>query len=140
MSTGSPVGAGAQAGRSAALDDRYGRRSRPGLRRWLLAGLVVLLAAWAALVTVQKTTDPVQYEVTGFEVVDAGSARVTFTVLADPGTAVVCTVRVLNSALTDVGREDVTVGPADTGSFVATVTILTYEEGASARIRACAVA
>jgi len=114
---------------------------RSGSRRALIGGGVVaaLLLAWAGWVGVRQAQIPVRWQEGMFTLLDDGHAQLEFSVTTDPGTAVVCTVRMLNSGLTEVGRMDVTVGPSTERTFRTRATILTFEAASSGTIRTCAV-
>lgn len=122
--------------------DRYGRGDpAAGRRRAMIGGgvVVVLLLAWAGWVAVRQATTPVRWQTGAFDAQDDGHAALTFRVTTDPGRSVVCTVRMFNSGLTEVGRADVTVGPSTDRTFASTVTIPTFEAATSGQVRACAV-
>jgi hypothetical protein len=123
------------------LEQRYGRRRTPvrGRRRWaVVVGFVTIGVLWAGWVGVQEARTPVRWEETRFTPLDAGHAQLRFTVTTDPGHRAVCTVRIFNSGLTEVGRIDVPVGPAAQPSFSVTATVPTFELGNSGAVRSCA--
>ena len=101
--------------------------------------MVLLTLSWAAWVGLRQVQTPVRWQPGTFTALDDGRAQVQVTITTDPGRTVVCTVRMLNSGLTEVGRLDATLGPSPERTFRATVTVPTFEAAASARIRACAV-
>ena len=124
------------------LADRYGRRrpGRPGRRRAGLAAAAVLLVAalgWAGWVAFGPG-NAVRWQDLGLTVVDDGYATLAFDVTTDPGRVAVCTVRMFNSGMTEVGRIDVTVGPAAQRTFRVTASVPTFELAASGTVRACA--
>lgn len=121
--------------------DRYGHRGpRQGRRAAIAGGGVVALAmlSWAGWVGVRQARTPATWQVGSFQAVDDGHARLAFDVTTEPGRTVVCTVRMFNAGLTEVGRMDVTVGPSTQRTFQAVVTVPTFEPAVSGRIRACA--
>ena len=132
----------AQASAAAALADRYGVRPRRGHTRLVAvtaAALVALALAWAGSVAWSDARAPVRWQDGPFTLVDDGHARLVFDVTADPGHAVVCTVRMFNDGLTEVGRLDVPAGPATTRTFSVTADVPTFEAATSGTVRACAL-
>lgn len=122
--------------------DRYGRREPGAGRRAGIAAaavLVLLGVVWAGWIGVRQARTPVRWVESTVTTVDDGTAQLAFSVTTDPGNAVVCTVRMFNQGLTEVGRIDVTVGPSSGRTFRAVATVPTFERATSARIRACAV-
>lgn len=122
--------------------DRYGRRPGGGRPRGALIGgviVVLLTLSWAAWVGLRQAQTPVRWKAGAFTALDDGRAQLQVTVTTDPGQRVVCTVRMLNGGLTEVGRLDATLGPSSERTFRTTVTVPTFEAASSARIRACAV-
>jgi Domain of unknown function (DUF4307) len=126
-----------------ALADRYGTRRRAGRPRAGLIAVVVLLAsagiAWAAWVAFASSQAAVQWQDGSFRSIDDGHARFMFHVTTTPGRAVVCTVRLFNDGLTEVGRMDVPAGPSRDRTFTVTATVPTFETATSGTVRACAV-
>jgi len=123
--------------------DRYGRsttRPRPLGRtvRLALAGaLAVAAVGWAGWVAFAGR-DAVRWQDGAFTRLDDGRAQLVVEVTARPGRRVVCTVRMFNQGLTEVGRADVTAGPSAQGSFRVTATVPTFEAATSGTVRACA--
>lgn len=120
--------------------DRYGRRDPRRSRRGALIGgglVVVLMLTWAGWVGIRQSQIPVRWDGLRFALVDDGHARLTFRVLTDPGRKIVCTVRMFNSGLTEVGRTDVTLGPSTEPTFRADVTVPTFEPATSGVVRGC---
>jgi hypothetical protein len=81
------------------LDERYGRHRSPG-RRWVVAGALLGGAVAVALVVwfaVAGSIDAVDYDTTGFEVVDEHSVVLSFQVTAPAGRAVACAVEAQDS-------------------------------------------
>ena len=125
----------------AMLADRYGT-PRPGRGRRIGTAAAVLTAAlvgWAGWVAWSTAAAPVRWQDGAFTLVDAGRARLTFDVTTDPGHLAVCTVRIFNSGLTEVGRQDVPAGPSTSRTFSVTADVPTFEAAASGTVRACAV-
>jgi hypothetical protein len=123
------------------LEQRYGRRRTPGRGRrfWpVVAGFVTIGVVWAGWIGVQQARTPVRWEESRFTPVDAGHSQLRFTVTTDPGRRAVCTVRIFNAGLTEVGRIDVPVGPSRQPSFSVTATVPTFELGHSGAVRSCA--
>jgi hypothetical protein len=131
------------------LDERYGRRARPGprTRAALVAGALVLGAgavAWAAWVAQTVTDRPLTWQDVAFDVTGDTVTRVTFDVrfagdLPDDAEAV-CTVRALNQVAAEVGLRDVTVGPASRESVRTTVEVPTGERAVTGMVKECVVA
>src|SRR5512135_3179842 len=110
--------------------DRYGvrRSGRAGGPGAPLAG--VLLAAGicgGGWVGWSSARTPVRWQDGAFTLVDDGHARLTFDVTTDPGRSVVCTVRLFNDGLTEVGRVDVRAGPSTRRTFSVTADVPTFE-------------
>ena len=107
--------------------------------RAVVVGFVTIGVVWAGWIGVQQSSTPVRWQESRFTPVDAGHSQLTFTVTTDPGHRAVCTVRIFNSGLTEVGRIDVPVGPSTQPSFPVTATVPTFELGDSGAVRSCAV-
>ena len=125
-----------------ALGDRYGRRDPAATRRrTIAAGLVfaLLLLAWAVWAGLLRANADVRWQTGGFAAVDDGHATLEIAVTVDPGRTAVCTLRMLNAGLTEVGRLDVTVGPSTERTIRTVVTVPTFERAAGGNVRACAV-
>jgi Domain of unknown function (DUF4307) len=124
-----------------ALADRYGHRSADTRRRLTLIVVAAVLVAagvgYAAWFSFDSAHSKVSWSEGQFTLVDDGHARLDFDVTTDPGTPVVCTVRMLNGGLTEVGRLDVTAGPATNRTFSVTATVPTFEAATSGTVRAC---
>jgi hypothetical protein len=123
--------------------DRYGTRRPAPARRAVAIGLgavlALALAGWAAWVAFASSSAAVRWADGTFTAVDDGHARLSFSVTTEPGRTVVCTVRMFNSGLTEVGRADVPAGPSSAGTFSVTATVPTFEAATSGTVRACAV-
>jgi Domain of unknown function (DUF4307) len=121
--------------------DRYGTRRPAPARRAVAIGLGAALAlglgGWAAWAAFGSSAATVRWRDGSFTLVDDGRARLGFSVTTAPGTAVVCTVRMFNPGLTEVGRIDVQAGPSSEGTFAVTATVPTYEVASSGTVRAC---
>ena len=127
------------------LAQRYGRRpagARTRAPRSLTVSVAVItllgvaLAGWVA---VSQSRIAVRWDHEEFTALDDGRSQVRFTVETDPGRRVVCTVRIFNPGLTEVGHVDVEAGPSAARSFVVTAVVPTFELGTSGAVRACAV-
>jgi len=124
-----------------ARPDRYGAAPRLlGRRGWLVLTVCALAAAvgWAAWVAWSDTQERIGWTDISFEIVDAGTTRITFDVSRQPGVEVVCTVRALNSGFAEVGRLDVVVPPSEVRTEREEATIPTSEEAVSGTVKACA--
>jgi len=123
--------------------DRYGRRpaGRVTRSRWiaLAAAFAAVAVAWAAWVVAAQARSGVRWQDGAFARLDDGHARLTFQVSAPRGRAVVCTVRMLDGSLTEVGRVDVPAGPSSEGTFEVTATVPTFQPASGGNVRACAV-
>jgi hypothetical protein len=124
------------------LEQRYGRTAAPTRGRtwwWLLAGFTVVGLGWAGGIGLHEARTPVRWQDGIFTALDAAHGQLRFVVTTDPGRQAVCTVRVLNPGLTDVGRIDVPVGPSTRSSFSVIADVPTFERGSSGIVRACTV-
>jgi hypothetical protein len=125
------------------LEQRYGRGSRaPRSRTWwwaVLGGFVLVGLVWAGGIGLHEARTPIRWQDGTFTALDAGHGRFQFVVATDPGRRAVCTVRVFNPGLTEVGRIDVPVGPSTQSSFSVTATVPTFELGSAGIVRACTV-
>lgn len=123
--------------------DRYGIRSGGGSRHLgLIVTIVILVAAalgWAGWVAYDDAHTPVSWADGPFTPVDDGHARFTFMVTTAPGRTAVCTVRMFNDGLTEVGRVGVDVGPSPDRTFSVTAVVPTFEAASSGTVEACAV-
>jgi hypothetical protein len=122
--------------------DRYGRR--PARRRHRSASAVVAAAvavvgvSWAAW-TAFGPRNAVRWSDGTLAVVDDGHATLSFDVTMAPGSRAVCTVRLFNGGMTEVGRKDVAAGPSDRRTFSVTASVPTFETASSGTVRACMV-
>ena len=125
------------------LEQRYGRTAGPPRSRtwWrsVLGGFVLVGLVWAGGIGLHEARTPIRWQDGTFTALDAGHGRLRFVVSTDPGRQAVCTVRVFNRGLTEVGRIDVPVGPSTQSSFTVTATVPTFELGSSGIVRACAM-
>jgi len=122
------------------LADRYGRRpgSRGRRRAGLLAAAVLVVAGlgWAGWVAFGPA-NAVRWQDGAFTLVDDGHATLAFELTTDPGRAAVCTVRMFNGGMTEVGRIDVTAGPSSGRTFRVVARVPTFETATSGTVRAC---
>lgn len=131
----------------ATLADRYGRRpggdrARRGRYGQIVAlvAFVVVTLTWAVWTVTVADRSAVHPRDGAFTRLDDGHARLTFEVRTSPGRRVVCTVRMFNQGMTEVGRTDVRAGPSERRTFSVTATVPTFEAATSGTVRACAVA
>ncbi|VTR77630.1 DUF4307 domain-containing protein [Cellulomonas hominis] len=122
---------------------RYGPATTPGRRRAARVGLVVLAVlgvAVAVWIGIGQARTPVRWDEVGFRVDGPTQTEMTFDVTKDPEATVTCRVQALSDRYAEVGVQDVTVGPAGTGTQRVTTTIPTAEEAVSAVVEHCEVA
>jgi hypothetical protein len=93
---------------------------------------------WAAWIAWSGAEQRVGWTDIGFEVVDAGTTRITFEVDRHPGAEVVCTVRALNAGFAEVGRLDVVVPASEVRTAREEATIPTSEKAVTGTVKACA--
>ena len=79
----------------------------------------------------------VRWQDGAFTALDDGRAQLSFSVTTDPGHAAVCTLRMFNAGLTEVGRTDVRVGPSRARTFSVTAVVPTFETATGGTVRAC---
>ncbi|GAA4720381.1 hypothetical protein GCM10023216_06600 [Isoptericola chiayiensis] len=127
--------------------DRYGAArpstgrggaGRRGRTTAVVVALVVAVLAVAGYTFWLQQDDPVEYDMVGFDVVDAETVEASFQVHMAPGTTAVCTVEALAPSYAQVGTVDVTVGPAEARTSAYEVTIGTSQEATSAVVARCA--
>jgi hypothetical protein len=126
------------------MQDRYGRTSRPGQRRLLIAAGGLLLAVALAFITWITVLDraPLNWDDIGFKVISDAQIEVTFDVNFSTGSATdrpsaVCTVHALNDLRTEVGLQDVTVTAGPEGRVRATMTLQTSERATTGLVKDC---
>ncbi|WP_426594541.1 DUF4307 domain-containing protein [Cellulomonas sp. McL0617] len=111
---------------------RTRRRQRIGLILTAVVGLAV--AVWIAL---NVASQPVSWKDVGFHVQGPQAIDVTFEVTKPRGDTVVCKVRALSEAFSEVGVRMVTVGPADQATQRLTATVQTTELAVSGTVDRC---
>ncbi len=122
--------------------DRYGDRpARPRPKAlWItLAGFVVAVLVFAGSAAVERSRYGVNWIELGVTAQSSRTATITFQVTLPAGRAGVCTVRVVNDALTEVGRADVVVGPDPDGVVRTTTTMRTAELATGGGVKGCVV-
>ena len=108
------------------------RRRRLGLIAVAAVGLAI--AVWIAL---NVAGQPVSWKDVGFHVQGPEAIDVTFEVTKPRQDTVVCKVRALSEAYSEVGVRMVTVGPADEGTQRVTATVQTTELAVSGTVDRC---
>jgi uncharacterized protein DUF4307 len=124
----------------ARLDERYGRRPRPGRRRLLVALLAVVVAvaaAWAVWAAFALTRSSLTWTDAGADVTGTTAVRVSFVVRAAPGTHLVCAVRATDDTGV-VGWLDVPVVAPSSGAATQTVTVPTSQPATGGGVASCA--
>jgi hypothetical protein len=123
-------------------EGRYGPpRRQVGRRTAVAAGAAAVLGAvgWAAYVSFGPGDPGVAFLDLGAAVVADDRVEVRFEVQKDPDATAVCTVRAVNRGLTEVGRVDVTIGPADRRATTLTAVVPTTERATGGNVKACAL-
>jgi Domain of unknown function (DUF4307) len=98
------------------LANRYGSQKRPlprGLKRGIAVAALAAGIGFMAWVSTSSATDDVTFKDIGFVTVDATQAEVDFQVTRDPGTAVKCAVKALDSKFAVVGWKVVDIRPGE---------------------------
>ena len=119
---------------------RYGPPPTPLTRRRRRIGLIVAavvglaVAVWIAL---NVASQPVSWKDVGFHVQGPQAIDVTFEVTKPRADTVVCKVRALSEAYSEVGVRMVTVGPADEATQRVTATVQTTELAVSGTVDRC---
>jgi hypothetical protein len=101
--------------------------------------VALVMLSWAVWMGVRRQEAGLRWQPGAFTAVDDGQATLELTVSVDPGRTAVCTVRMLNSGLTVVGRKDVTIGPSAERTIQTVARVPTFEKASTGEIRACAV-
>ncbi|MFI7588602.1 DUF4307 domain-containing protein [Spongisporangium articulatum] len=126
------------------LGARYGRRPG-GYRRLVVSGVVlaVALVAWLGWTAVRVGDPEISYQDVGFSVISDGQAQITFRVRfagrVPAATRAACTVQAQNVLHTEIGRKDVTVGPARERRVQVTAQLPTSERANSVTVTGCAL-
>lgn len=108
-----------------------------GARAAVAAVLAAAVAATAWFAILQQRSDPVAYDVVGFDVLGPEEVEVTFQVHMPVGTTATCTVEALAPSYAQVGALDVPVGPAESRTSAYVVTVGTSQEATSAVVAGC---
>jgi hypothetical protein len=122
--------------------ERYGDRPTAWRRPAAVVAISLLAAAglaWIGWAGVHQATPPIRWNDVGFSVVDDATTRVTFDVIADPGTEATCRVEALNQAFAVVGVAQVPIPPADTKVTRHSVQVATQERAVAGAVKSCAV-
>jgi hypothetical protein len=101
--------------------------------------VITLTLTFAVWMGMREARIPVRFRDGAFTALDDGSARLEFVVTTDPGRTAVCTIRMFNSGLTEVGRLDVTVGPSTERRIRGEATVPTFERATSGQVKDCVV-
>jgi hypothetical protein len=131
---------------STVLQDRYGRRTTPARRLWLLgAGALALVAALAFVGWISLFDRPgLNWDDIGYHVLSDAQVEVTFDAnFSHAGSGerprAICTVQALNNLTTEVGLQDVPVQAGPGGRVRATVTVQTSERATTGLVKSCAL-
>lgn len=120
------------------LRRRYGAHSSDRRALWLVAGLLIALAAaWFIWQVVAVNRNDVTAEAVAIGPVSDSQVGVTFNVMADPGSTVSCTVRAYTANLTEVGVKEVTVGPVARDLTTVRTSLSTVQRATGARVGDC---
>ena len=123
------------------LEHRYGQKSSGPARRLgtVLAVLIgALLLAGLGWVGWRHTHPPVTADLTGYDVIDASSVRVQFTLRKDSDRAARCVVRAVDRGQVAVGRAVVTI-PAGVRERDVSVLVTTRRLAAAGEVTSCAL-
>ena len=96
------------------LANRYGRPKRRlsrKARRWAVIVALAIGMGFLAWVTTSNATASVTYKDIGYRTIDATQAVVDFQVTREPGTAVKCAIKALDSRFAVVGWKVVDIPP-----------------------------
>ena len=96
-----------------------------------------LLVALAYVAFNRFSNGRVRYAVLSYRVVSDTSVQVSFEVRKRPASSVVCRVRALDRAGSEVGSEQVRVGPADTEAVTIVQTLTTTRRAATGDVVGC---
>jgi hypothetical protein len=125
---------------SALAQERYGRRSKPGRRPWIVLAVVLVAAlclGFIGWVTILERPH-VTFEDIGFNVRSPAQVEVTFDVGFHGGTTSgICTVQALNELGTEVGREDVVIRAGAHNPIRTVVSLTTSERATTGLVQAC---
>lgn len=97
------------------LANRYGakkRRLQPGARRAIAGAALAAGIGFLAWVSTSQSLSDVSFKDIGYSTTDATLAEVDFQVTREPGTAVKCAVKALDSKFAVVGWKVVDIPPA----------------------------
>lgn len=98
------------------LANRYGSQKQPlprGLKRGIAVAALAAGIGFMAWVSTSSSTDDVTFKDIGFSTIDATRAEIDFQVTRDPGTAVKCAVKALDSKFAVVGWKVVGIPPKE---------------------------
>ncbi|WP_353711617.1 DUF4307 domain-containing protein [Arthrobacter sp. K5] len=98
------------------LANRYGRPKRRlsrKARRWAVIVALAIGMGFLAWVSTSNATASVTFKDIGYRTTDATQAEVDFQVTREPGTAVKCAIKALDSKFAVVGWKVVDIPPAD---------------------------
>ncbi len=121
---------------------RYGPEPSAARRRLAVVAIAVaavLGLAVVVLIGVRYASEPVRYDVVGFDVAGPERIEVTFDVSMEPGSTARCTVDALAESYAQVGTVDVTVGPVETLESRWTVQVSTSELATTGVVESCRV-
>jgi hypothetical protein len=121
------------------LERRYGQASRGPARRLttiLAVVLGALLLAGLGWVGWRHAHPPVTADLTGYDVIDASSVRVQFTLRKDSDRAARCVVRAVDRGQVAVGRAVVTI-PAGVRERDVSVLVTTRRLAAAGEVTSC---
>ncbi|MFE4545269.1 DUF4307 domain-containing protein [Arthrobacter sp. NPDC056727] len=98
------------------LANRYGRPKRRlsgKARRWAIIAALAVGMGFLAWVSTSNATASVTFKDIGYRTTDATQAEVDFQVTREPGTAVKCAIKALDSKFAVVGWKVVDIPPVD---------------------------
>lgn len=122
-----------------ALDERYGRTSLAGKRRWIavIIALAVLAVGWLVWLTLQNAQYAVAVDDLGYDVVDEHSVEVTFQFTSAPGNDIACAISAPDEDFGVVGYKVVRFDDIDSHTMTTTQTVRTNGLATTGTVEGC---
>lgn len=124
---------------TALLDERYGRTSARGKRRWLIVAVAVGAVVVAALVwmTLRNSMYSVSVDVLGYEVVDEHTVTVNYQFTSQPGDTVTCALSAPDEDFGNVGFKVVRFEDIESHTMTTTQTLRTNGLATTGTVDGC---